>query len=120
MSNPHAGSANAEPQIDYVAFQARPELQAYKKRQRSFIFPLTAVFMIWFIGFVALAAYAPGFMAQPLWGMNVGLWLGLAQFASTFAITSWYVSYANKRLDPETLKLRAELEELARESAGDQ
>ncbi|MFV0435031.1 MAG: DUF485 domain-containing protein [Leucobacter sp.] len=109
MSEASAGTA---PDIDYEAFQARPEFQAYKRRQRGFIFPLTAVFMIWFFAYVLLAAYAHEFMAAPLLGMNVGLWLGLLQFVSTFAITMSYVRFANKKLDPETAKLRAELEDL--------
>ncbi|WP_425489989.1 DUF485 domain-containing protein [Leucobacter denitrificans] len=79
------------------------------------MFPLTAAFMLWFLGFVLLGAYAHEFMATPLMGLNVGMWLGLLQFVSTFAITMWYVSFANKRLDPLTAELRAELE--AREPA---
>lgn len=99
-------------QIDYEAFQASPEFQAMKRRFRSFVFPLAIVFMLWFLLYVVLAAFAHEFMAQPLWGMNVGLWFGLAQFVTTFAITMWYVSFANKRLDPVTTALRAELETL--------
>lgn len=104
---------DSEHQIDYEAFQASPEFQAMKHRFRSFVFPLAIAFMVWFLGYVVLAAYAHEFMAQPLLGMNVGLWLGLAQFVTTFGITMWYVSYANKRLDPMTLALRIELESVA-------
>ena len=57
-------------------------------------------------------------MARPLLGLNVGLWFGLAQFATTFGITMWYVSFANRRLDPATEHLRAELEDLAAGGAG--
>lgn len=99
--------------IDYVAFQARPEFQDYKHRFRRFTFPLTVAFMVWFLAYVALAAFAHDFMAQPLLGLNVGLWLGLAQFVTTFGITMWYVSFANRRLDPITESLRVELEDLA-------
>ena len=35
---------------------------------------------------------------------------GLLQFVSTFAITIWYVRYANRRLDPLAEQLRDELE----------
>ncbi|MCA0378514.1 MAG: DUF485 domain-containing protein [Actinobacteria bacterium] len=98
--------------IDYEAFQARPEFQEYKHRLRRFVFPLAIAFMLWFLLYVVLAAFAHEFMAQPLLGMNVGLWLGLGQFVTTFAITMWYVSFANKRLDPSTTALRVELEQL--------
>lgn len=96
--------------IDYEAFQARPEFLEYKRRFRRFVFPLAVAFMVWFLLYVLLAAYAHDFMAQPFLGLNVGLWLGLAQFVTTFAITMWYVSFANRRLDPASTGLRAELE----------
>ena len=98
--------------IDYEAFQARSEFQEYKRRFRSFAFPLTIAFMVWFLLYVVLAAFAHELMAQPFLGLNVGLWLGLGQFVSTFGITMWYVSFANKRLDPSTTALRVELEQL--------
>lgn len=119
MSSSLSCAADAEPSIDYEAFQAQPEFQAYKRRMRRFVFPLTVVFMIWFFGYVLLAAYAHGFMARPFLGLNVGLWMGLLQFVSTFAITMSYVRFANRKLDPESAKLRGELEQLERSgSAG--
>ncbi|WP_449280446.1 DUF485 domain-containing protein [Leucobacter sp.] len=99
--------------IDYEAFQARPEFQEYRHRFRRFVFPLAVAFMVWFLLYVMLAAFAHDFMAQPFLGLNVGLWAGLAQFVTTFAITMWYVSFANRRLDPATTELRAELERIA-------
>ncbi|MBP1324966.1 uncharacterized membrane protein (DUF485 family) [Leucobacter exalbidus] len=111
MSHESPAPETGQP-IDYEAFQASPEFQAMKRRFRSFVFPLAIAFMLWFLLYVVLAAFAHEFMAQPLWGMNVGLWFGLAQFVTTFAITMWYVSFANKRLDPVTTALRAELETL--------
>lgn len=100
-------------EIDYESFQARPEFQSYRSGFRRFVFPLAVAFMTWFLLYVALAAFAHDFMAQPLLGLNVGLWLGLGQFVTTFGITMWYVSFANRRLDPATEQLRAELEGLA-------
>ncbi|QZY52747.1 DUF485 domain-containing protein [Leucobacter tenebrionis] len=117
MSNEPRGFEETTP-IDYEAFQGRPEFQEYKHRFRRFVFPLAAAFMIWFLLYVVLAAYAHEFMAQPLLGLNVGLWLGLAQFITTFGITMWYVSFANKRLDPATVALRAELEDIERSASG--
>lgn len=105
-------------EIDYESFQARPEFQSYRSGFRRFVFPLAVAFMTWFLLYVALAAFAHDFMAQPLLGLNVGLWFGLAQFATTFGITMWYVSFANRRLDPMTEHLRAELEDLAAGGAG--
>lgn len=112
MSTTVTDAAPAGHAIDYEQFQARPEFQAYKRRLRRFIFPLAAFFMIWFFAYVLLAAYAHELMATPLLGLNVGLWLGLLQFVSTFAITMSYVRFANKKLDPETAQLRSELQQI--------
>jgi uncharacterized membrane protein (DUF485 family) len=60
---------------------------------------------------VLLASYAPDFMAIKVLGnINVGLILGLLQFVSTFVITTVYVSYANKHLDPAAKRLRDRIE----------
>lgn len=104
--------------IDYEKFQASTEFQDLKHRLRRFVFPLTAAFLAWFLLYVFLGAFAHDFMAQPLLGMNVAMWLGLAQFVTTFAITTAYVMFANRRIDPRTAALRAELEELAGEPVG--
>ena len=61
--------------------------------------------------YVLLASYAPGFMAIKVLGnINVGLIFGLLQFVSTFAITTIYVSYANRHLDPAAARLRERIE----------
>lgn len=108
-----SAQVGAEQLVDYEAFRSRSEFQALRRRFRRFVFPIAIMFMLWFLGFVIVAAFAHEAMAVPLLGMNVGLWLGLAQFVTTFAITMGYVRFANRRLDPLTAALRAELEELA-------
>ncbi|GAA2833581.1 uncharacterized membrane protein (DUF485 family) [Leucobacter komagatae] len=110
-------AAEAAP-IDYEKFQASPEFQELKRRLRSFVFPLTAAFLAWFLLYVLLGAFAHEFMARPFLGLNVAIWLGLLQFVTTFAITTAYVMFANKRIDPRTEALRADLEDLAREAEG--
>ena len=57
------------------------------------------------------AAASVDFMSTKVWGnINIGLILGLLQFVSTFAITGWYVSYSNRRLDPIAAEIRNEIE----------
>lgn len=104
--------------VDYEKFQASPEFQELKHRLRRFVFPLTAAFLTWFLLYVLLGAFAHEFMATPLLGLNVAIWLGLLQFVTTFAITTAYVRFANTRIDPRTEALRAELEDLARDAEG--
>ena len=50
-------------------------------------------------------------MAQPLWGLNVGIWFGLAQFVTTFLITFLYVVYANKNIEPQSAAIREAMED---------
>ncbi|MGM7668321.1 DUF485 domain-containing protein [Microbacterium sp. A93] len=99
--------------IDYIAVQQSPRFQTLKRTQRSFIFPLAVLFLVWYFAYVLLGAYATEFMGQRVWGdITVGLLLGLAQFVTTFAITMGYVSFANRKLDPKAQEIREELEKV--------
>ena len=107
---PQQSGAHAAP-VDFTEVQKSPELQELRKRQRSFIFPMAVIFLLWYFAYVLLADYAHGFMSTPVWGnINIGLILGLLQFVTTFGITMWYVSYANRRMDPLAAGLREKLE----------
>jgi uncharacterized membrane protein (DUF485 family) len=92
--------------------QAEPDFQELRRRLRSFVFPVTGLFLAWYLLYVLLATYAPAFMGTPVLGnINVGLIFGLLQFVSTFAITAWYVRFADKRFDPLAAKVRSQIEE---------
>jgi uncharacterized membrane protein (DUF485 family) len=96
---------------DWEAVQSSPEFQDLRHRLRSFVFPITGLFLAWYLLYVLLATYAPAFMSTKIGGnITVGLIFGLLQFVSTFAITIWYVRYADRRLDPLAEQLRGELE----------
>ncbi|NIH77523.1 DUF485 domain-containing protein [Amycolatopsis viridis] len=95
--------------------QASPEFAELRKRLRTFVFPMTVLFLVWYLVYVLLADYAHGFMSTKLAGnFNVGLLIGLLQFVSTFLITGLYVRYANRKLDPVADKIRGEIEGGAR------
>ncbi|WP_228000866.1 DUF485 domain-containing protein [Nocardia australiensis] len=103
---PHQPSAE-----EFAAVQASPQFQELRSRLRRFIFPMTAVFLVWYLSYVLLGAYAHDFMAQQVFGnINLGLLLGLGQFVSTFAITALYVRFANRELDPRAAAIRNHLE----------
>ncbi|WP_341358204.1 DUF485 domain-containing protein [Georgenia sp. M64] len=96
---------------DFTRVQSSEEFVHLRKTFRSFAFPMTAVFLVWYFAYVLLSTYAESFMSTKVLGnLNLGLLLGLAQFASTFLITWLYVRHANKSLDPVAAKLRGELE----------
>ncbi|MBO0809628.1 MAG: DUF485 domain-containing protein [Actinobacteria bacterium] len=82
-----------------------------RARLRRFVFPMSVAFLAWYLLYVLLAAYLPEFMSARLAGnLNVGLLIGVLQFVSTFVITTVYVNYANKHLDPSAEQIRAQLE----------
>ncbi|MQA15898.1 MAG: DUF485 domain-containing protein [Pseudonocardiaceae bacterium] len=113
VSTEHGGSGtqSAGTEDPWVTAQRSPEFAQLRRGLRRFIFPMTAFFLIWYFAYVALAAFAPGFMAIPVLGnINVGLVIGLLQFVSTFLIATLYVRYANKNLDPVGRRIRERLE----------
>jgi uncharacterized membrane protein (DUF485 family) len=96
---------------EYLAMQASPEFQELRRRLRRFVFPMSALFLLWYFAYVLLGAFAHDFMATKVWGdINIGLIIGLGQFVSTFVITFLYVRFANRELDPRAEAIRAELE----------
>ena len=95
----------------YEQVQASPEFNELRSRLRRFIFPMSAAFLVWYLAYVLLASYAPAFMAIKVFGnINVGLIIGLLQFVTTFVITTVYVRFANKHIDPAAEKLRERIE----------
>ena len=103
--------------VDYLQVEESPKFRELKRRHRSFVLPVAALFLVWYFVYVLLADYAVDFMSTPVFGnVNVGLLLGLGQFVTTFAITMWYVWYANRKLDPLAEELRTSL---AAEAVGD-
>ncbi|GFG55341.1 hypothetical protein CQY20_06095 [Mycolicibacterium agri] len=105
---PRAASARGE---QFVAVQASPEFQELRSRLRRFVFPLSALFLVWYFIYVLLGAFAHDFMATKVWGdINIGLIIGLGQFLSTFLITAIYVRWANREFDPRAEAIRAKME----------
>lgn len=94
---------------DFTAIQESPEFIALRRRFRRFVFPMSALFFLWYMTYVLLAAFARDFMGHQLVGsVNVGMVLGLLQFVTTIAITFAYVRFARNRLDPRVAEIRAE------------
>jgi uncharacterized membrane protein (DUF485 family) len=91
--------------------QAGPEFTELRRRLRGWVFPMTAAFLLWYLAYVLLASYARDVMATPVsGGITVGLLVGLAQFASTFALTAAYVRFARRRIDPLAARIRDDME----------
>ncbi|MCW2614567.1 MAG: rane protein [Frankiales bacterium] len=110
QSERHRSTYTAEEE-KYLAVQESPEFQELRRRYRGWVIPVAAAALVWYFLYVALAAYASDFMAEPVIGnVNVGLIAGLLQFLTTFGITALYIRHANKVLDPVSEKIRHEFE----------
>lgn len=95
----------------YEEVQDSAEFADLRSRLRRFVFPMSAAFLLWYLAYVLLASYARDFMAIKVLGnITMGLVIGLLQFVSTFVITTVYVLYANKHLDPAAERLRKRIE----------
>lgn len=93
---------------DFVALQQSADFRELRKRIAVFVLPATCGFLLWYLGYVALSAYAPDFMGTAVWGViNVGLLFGLLQFVTTIALTLAYARYARRRLDPQVDAVRS-------------
>ncbi|GAA0036949.1 DUF485 domain-containing protein [Brevibacterium metallidurans] len=98
--------------VDFLAEEENPEFKALKRKRFSVVIPLSIAFLAWYFLYVILSTYAHDFMSTKVVGeINVGLVLGLLQFVTTFAITMFYVSFANKKLDPPATAIRERLEQ---------
>lgn len=107
-------SATAPPAKDYgdayVDVQNTPEFIELRTRFRRFVFPMTAFFLAWYVLYVILADFFPGFMSTKvlpgaLENINVGLIFGFLQFVTTFAITIWYIRWAGREFDPRAERI---------------
>ncbi len=109
-------------QQDYERVQRSAEFGELRKRFRAFAFPMTVVFLVWYLLYVLMSAYATDFMSTKVFGnINIGLIFGLLQFVSTFVITALYVRHANRNTDPIADRLREQLEadhDVAQKEAG--
>ncbi len=108
----HTETPHAEPtHTSFVSVAASPEYTRLRSAFRSFAFPMTIAGLTSYFAYVFLSIFATDFMARPMLGaLNVGMVIGLAQFAMTWLWTALYVNYATKRLDPVSSELKARLE----------
>jgi uncharacterized membrane protein (DUF485 family) len=101
-----APAAHGEAAI-YRAVHESPEFREIRTRYRRFVFPATAVFLLWYLLYVVLTVSAPQLMTRPIAGpFNIAWLLGLLQFASTFLLAWMYARHARAHRDRAALGLR--------------
>ncbi len=110
----HVGPSHPEPsQADFVAVSKTPEYAKVRSTFRSFAFPMTIAALVSYFTYVVLSIYAIDFMKQPfvgLKGLNLGMALGLFQFAIVWIWTALYVRFMNNKIDPIAGELKTRLE----------
>ncbi|MER5634766.1 DUF485 domain-containing protein [Streptomyces nitrosporeus] len=112
---PPQGSADNSPVQPtteaFVQAQRSPEFAELRRSHRSFAFPLTIGFVVWYLLYVLLSSYAGDFMGtKVVANFNVAFVFGLAQFATTFLIAWFYSRHAAKQLDPKAEAIKSRLE----------
>ena len=94
-----------------LAAQRGEDFVALKKKFRGFVFPMTLVFLGWYLLYVIASGWARGFMGQKLLGhINVAYVFGLLQFVSTFLIAWLYERHMDNNVDPLAAQVRDGLE----------
>ncbi|NJP49365.1 DUF485 domain-containing protein [Streptomyces sp. SBST2-5] len=96
---------------EFTEVQESAEFGELRRSYRSFAFPLTVGFIVWYLLYVLLSNYAGGFMGTKLFGnINVAFVFGVLQFASTFLIAWWYSRHAAAKLDPKAEAIKTRME----------
>jgi uncharacterized membrane protein (DUF485 family) len=94
-----------------LAAQRSEDFVSLKRQFRRFAFPMTLVFLGWYLLYVIASGWARDFMGTELWGnINVGYVFGLLQFVSTFLIAWLYERHMDNNVDPLAARVRDELE----------
>ncbi len=97
--------------VDWGAVQESEQFVKLRHALRSFVFPVTIAFLVWYFSYVLCAAFARDFMNIKVIGeINVGLIFGILQFITTFLIALLYARHMNSKFDPEADRLRDEIE----------
>ncbi len=96
------GQAPAQTEnIDWEEIERSPAFQELVRKRKSFVLPGTIFFLAWYMGFIALASYAPDFMAESVIdGLTVGYCLALTQFVMVFALGIMYLRRSDREYDP--------------------
>ncbi|MEJ5927653.1 DUF485 domain-containing protein [Corynebacterium sp. H128] len=109
-------SATPTPE-EFLAVSESAEFHELRSTFRKFAFPISVAFLAWFMFYIITATFAVDFVSQKLYGaINIGMVLGLAQFATAALVTWLYVRFADNKLDPATAALREQMTRTSPES----
>lgn len=102
---------NAATDDMYGRIEQSADFQELRTRFRRFAFPMTALFLAWYLLYVVASGWFRGFMGTRLLGhINVAYVFGLLQFVTTFLIAWIYWRHADRVLDPLAARIRGEID----------
>jgi uncharacterized membrane protein (DUF485 family) len=95
------GAREKSARIDWEGIEGSPEFRELVSRRRGFVVPATIFFLAYYMGFILLCGYAPGFMGEPVYqGLTVGYCLALTQFVMVGTLGVMYMRRADREYDP--------------------
>ena len=104
MAEPDAKREPGE-EIDWEAIERSTEFQELVRARKSFVLPGTIFFLVWYMGFILLSAYAEEFMSDRVYeGLTVGYCLALTQFLMVLVLGLMYLKRAENVYDPLAAK----------------
>ncbi len=96
-----------------AAMATRAAIGSLIAAKRSFLVPMTTIYLIGYIGLTVLAGFAKGFMAHKVVGaVNVGFTLIAANYVLAWVLAIIYVRVANATFDPLAKKAVAAVNEM--------
>ena len=105
--------------VDWEAVERSPEFQALVWRKRRFVLGATIFFLVYFMAFILLCGYEPGFMGESVYeGLTVGYVLALTQFIMVWSLGFWYLRKADREFEPLEQKVIEEALAMTRGTSG--
>ena len=87
-----------------------PDFKALVKKRWSVSMTLLALLFVSYYGFILLIAEAKDFVSQKIGEVTtLAIPLGIAAIVMAWALSAFYVVWANKSYDPEVERLKAQL-----------
>jgi Predicted membrane protein len=95
----------------YEKIRNNPKFQDTVIRRSKFSWTLALIVLVIFYGFILLVAFAPSFLATPLWEgstTTVGVPVGLGIIVFFWLLTGYYIHRANNEFDATNKQILGE------------
>jgi uncharacterized membrane protein (DUF485 family) len=91
----------SEQNIDWEGIKRSPEFKELVKQKKAFVLPATIFFLVYYMVFIVLCAYASDLMGERVYeGLTVGYTLALTQFLMVLVLGLLYLKRSANVFDP--------------------